>query len=271
MSEIIITNLKVVAKHGVFDKEKINSQPFLFDCVLEYDFEKAAENDDLNQTLDYGNIMQDISDFCLNNQFDLIETLCYRSAEMIINKYSVKSVKMTVKKPNAPVDLDFENVGVSVHLKRRDVYLSLGSNLGDRKAILDSAVKTLSANRAIDLLQVSPYYENPPYGGVAKYPFINIAVKISTYLSPYALLDFIHATEAKENRNRDVRWGDRTLDIDIIFYGDEIINENGLTVPHSDYVNRDFVLVPLAEISPDFVCPLKRQRISELLKQLTKK
>ncbi|MDE7337653.1 MAG: 2-amino-4-hydroxy-6-hydroxymethyldihydropteridine diphosphokinase, partial [Clostridia bacterium] len=143
--------------------------------------------------------------------------------------------------------------------------------LGDRKSILDKAVDALKENKAIDVLEVSSYYENPPYGGVAKYPFINTAVKISTYLSPFALLDLIHEIEAKAKRSRDVRWGDRTLDIDIIFYGDEIINENGLTVPHADYHNRDFVLVPLNEIAPNYVCPLKRQRISQLLANLQAK
>ena len=268
MTKIEITNLTVNATHGVFDKEKVIPQPFVFDCSIDYDFEKAAVNDDLSFTLDYGAIMQDIYDFCMQNTFDLIETLCYRTAEMLMVKYPVNEIRLTVKKPKAPVDLTFENVSVSVELKRRNVYLSLGSNLGDRQAILNNAILELTQNKSIKVLKVSSPYENPPYGGVAQYPFINMAVKISTYLSPDTLLDLLHSIEEKANRNRDIRWGDRTLDIDIIFYGNEIIYTDALTVPHADYHNRDFVLVPLNEIAPDFVCPLQRKRISELLKNL---
>ncbi|MDE7079684.1 MAG: 2-amino-4-hydroxy-6-hydroxymethyldihydropteridine diphosphokinase [Clostridia bacterium] len=268
MKKIDITNLTVNATHGVFAEEKTKTQPFVFDCSLEYDFEKAAISDDLSLTLDYGAIMQDITAFCKQNSFDLIETLCYRAAEMLMVKYPINAIYMTVKKPKAPVDLPFENVSVSVELKRQDVYLSLGSNLGDRQTILDNAISQIGQNEAIQVLKVSSPFENPPYGGVAQYPFINMAMKISTFLSPDALLKFIHSVEAKANRNRDVRWGDRTLDIDIIFYGNEIIYTDEITIPHADYHNRDFVLVPLNEIAPDFVCPLKRKRISELLKSL---
>ncbi|MDE6614788.1 MAG: 2-amino-4-hydroxy-6-hydroxymethyldihydropteridine diphosphokinase [Clostridia bacterium] len=268
MTKIDIHNLTVNATHGVFDKEKVNQQPFVFDCSIDYDFEKAAVNDDLALTLDYGNIMQDITDFCRSNCFDLIETLCYRTAQMLMDKYPIDGISLTVKKPQAPVDLPFENVSVSVSLKRTDVYLSLGSNLGDRQSILDKAIASLKENKAITVLKVSSPYENPPYGGVAQYPFINMAIKISTYLSPYTLLDYLHSIEANANRNREIHWGDRTLDIDIIFYGDLIMDTDRLTIPHADYHNRDFVLVPLNEIAPNLVCPLKGKRVSELLKDL---
>lgn len=268
MTKIEISNLTVNAKHGVFDKEKVTPQPFVFDCSIDYDFEKAAVADDLALTLDYGNIMQDITDFCKQNTFDLIETLCYRTAQMLMDKYPINAISLTVRKPQAPVELPFENVSVSVSLKRRDAYLSLGSNLGDRQNILDFAISQLKENKSIKVLKISSPYENPPYGGVAQFPFINMAVKISTYLSPDTLLDYIQSIEAKAHRNRDVRWGDRTLDIDIIFYGDMIIDTDRLTIPHVDYSNRDFVLVPLNEIAPNFTCPLRRKRISELLKNL---
>lgn len=270
MTKIDIHNLTVNAKHGVFDKEKVNPQPFVFDCSIDYDFEKAAVSDDLALTLDYGGIMQDITDFCKSNCFDLIETLCYKTAQTLMDKYPINSISLTVKKPQAPVDLPFENVSVSVTLERKDAYLSLGSNLGERQEILNNAINQLAQNKAVKVLKISSPYENPPYGGVAQYPFINMAVKISTYLSPDALLDYLHAIEEKAHRTREARWGDRTLDIDIIYYGDMIIDTDRLTIPHADYHNRDFVLIPMGEIAPNFVCPLKRKRIFELLNDLSK-
>ena len=264
MSSIDIHNLKVVACHGVLQEEKINSQPFYFDVSMAYDFAKAAEKDELSLTLNYDEIMHDISDFCKDNTFDLIETLCHRAAAMLMRKYPIDSVCVRVKKPQAPVSLPFDDVSVATTLTRQRVLLSLGSNMGDRQAYLDKAIKRLEEHMDVTVKKVSSTYENVPYGGVAKSDFINMAVEISTYLSPYELLDYLHLIESEAQRDRSVRWGDRTLDIDIVFYGDKIIDDDILTIPHADYRNRDFVLVPLKEIAPNFKCPLCGKPIKEL-------
>lgn len=264
MSKIDIHDLKVVACHGVLPEEKINRQPFCFDVSMEYDFAKAAKNDDLNLTLNYDSVMHDISDFCKNNTFDLIETLCHRTATLLMQNYPIDSVSVTVKKPQAPVSLPFENVSVTTTLTRNVVLLSLGSNMGDRQAYLDMAVKLLEENKNIKVQKVSKPFENPPYGGVADMPFVNMALQISTYLSPYELLDILHEIESKAGRERKTHWGNRTLDMDIIFYGDKVIDNDILTIPHPDYANRDFVLIPLKEIAPNFICPLSKKRIKEM-------
>ncbi len=264
MSSIDIYNLKVTACHGVLLEEKINRQPFYFDVSMKYDFTAAAKDDDLNLTLNYDEIMHSISDFCKDNTFNLIETLCHRTATMLMRKYPIDSVSITVKKPQAPVSLPFDNVSVTTNLTRTTALLSLGSNMGDRQAYLDNAIKRLQANQDINVQNVSAPFENPPYGGVAQLPFINMAVKLSTYLSPYELLEYIHLIESEAQRDRSVHWGDRTLDMDIIFYGDCVIDSEALTIPHPDYINRDFVLKPLKEIAPDFVCPLIKKRIRDL-------
>ncbi|MDE7192199.1 MAG: 2-amino-4-hydroxy-6-hydroxymethyldihydropteridine diphosphokinase [Clostridia bacterium] len=264
MSSINIHDLKVSACHGVLPEEKINRQPFYFDVSMQYDFEKAAKDDDLNLTLNYDEIMHAISDFCKDNTFDLIETLCHRAATMLMRKYPIDSVSVTVKKPQAPVSLPFDNVSVTTTLTRTTALLSLGSNMGDRQAYLDGAIKSLQDNQDIKVERISTPFENPPYGGVAQLPFINMAVKISTYLSPYELLNYLHSIESQAKRDRSVRWGDRTLDMDVVFYGDSIIDDDTLTIPHPDYVNRDFVLKPLKEIAPNFVCPLLKKRIRDL-------
>ncbi len=183
---------------------------------------------------------------------------------MLMRKYPIDSVSITVKKPQAPVSLPFDNVSVTTNLTRTTALLSLGSNMGDRQAYLDNAIKRLQANQDINVQNVSAPFENPPYGGVAQLPFINMAVKLSTYLSPYELLEYIHLIESEAQRDRSVHWGDRTLDMDIIFYGDCVIDSEALTIPHPDYINRDFVLKPLKEIAPDFVCPLIKKRIRDL-------
>lgn len=264
MSSINIHDLKVMACHGVLQEEKVNCQPFYFDVCMEYDFTKAAKQDNLSLTLNYDEIMHVVSDFCSDNSFDLIETLCQRVATMLMRKYPIDSVSVTVKKPQAPVSLPFDNVSVSTALTRQKVLLSLGSNMGDRQAYLNTAIKRLEQHEDITIKKVSTPYENSPYGGVAKSPFINMAVEISTYLSPYELLEYLHLIESEAKRDRSVRWGDRTLDIDIVFYSDKIIDDDILTIPHADYQNRDFVLTPLKEIAPNFVCPISKKRIKDM-------
>lgn len=264
MDVIKIRGLEVNACHGVFDSEKINKQPFIFDADLESDFFGAAKDDDLNKTVNYAEVCNLIVEIASKNTFSLIEKLAYECAFEILDGFPVQGVKITVWKPHAPIEHKFENVGISVCCRRERVLLSLGSSMGDKKGYLDFAINRLNSTRGIKVRKVSSYIQTPPYGGVAQNSFLNCAAEIQTYLSPRALLEEIHTIESEGKRVRTVRWGDRTLDIDIIFYGDKIICEDGLTIPHTDYKNRPFVLQPLKEIAPDFVCPLTGKRLCEL-------
>ena len=128
-------------------------------------------------------------------------------------------------------------------------YLSLGSNLGDRKAYLQQAVKALSALSFTSLHTVSSIYETPPWGLVEQPAFLNLCVRIDTDLTPQTLLSHCLNIEKKAGRERDVRWGPRVLDIDILIYGDLELNEHGLTLPHPSMLERAFVLKPLVEIA----------------------
>ncbi|AYG00321.1 GTP cyclohydrolase I FolE [Lactococcus allomyrinae] len=129
------------------------------------------------------------------------------------------------------------------------VYLSLGSNIGDRQYYLHEALRLLGEHPQILLEHHSKFYETSPVGGVEQNSFINLAAKISTLLSPNDLLDFIHEIEAKLNRERKVHWGPRTIDIDILFYGEQQVDELQLTIPHPEVFNRLFVLIPLSELT----------------------
>ncbi|MCH5147806.1 MAG: 2-amino-4-hydroxy-6-hydroxymethyldihydropteridine diphosphokinase [Clostridiales bacterium] len=264
MDSIKIRGLEVNALHGVFDSEKIQKQPFIFDVDLELDFFGAAEYDDLNKTVNYAEVCNLIVEIASKNTFSLIEKLAYECAFGILDSFPVQGVKITVWKPQAPIEHKFGNVGVTVGCRRERVLLSLGSSMGDRKGYLDFAINRLNSTRGIKVKKVSSYIQTPPYGGVAQNSFLNCAAEIQTYLTPGALLEEIHAIESEGKRERTVRWGDRTLDIDIIFFGDKIICEDNLTIPHADYKNRPFVLQPLKEIAPDFVCPLIGKRLCEL-------
>jgi len=128
------------------------------------------------------------------------------------------------------------------------VYLSLGSNIGDRQENLNAAIQKLGENSAIIIEKVSQFYETSPVGDVPQDDFINAAAQIATTLSPEELLDYIHVVEAELGRERLIHWGPRTIDIDILFFDDLTQEDEKLTIPHKEVFNRLFVLQPLSEL-----------------------
>lgn len=264
MDKILIRGLEVSACHGVKDFEKITPQPFIFDADIYFDFSTAAASDDIKDTVNYSAASKIIVSVTENNCFNLIEKLAYECAYAVMEATPASKIVFTVYKPEAPMKLKFKTVGVTVEVCREMAYLSIGSSMGDRKQYLDSAVEKLNACRGISVKKVSDYIQTEPYGGVAENKFLNCAVEIQTLLSPHQLLDTIHAIEKECGRVRDKRWGDRTLDIDIVFFGKRIIAEDDLVIPHPEYHNRDFVLTPLKQIAPDFICPKLLKPVKEI-------
>ena len=130
-------------------------------------------------------------------------------------------------------------------------FLSLGSNLGDRQQYLRDAIFELSSD--VTVLGVSRLYETAPVGGVVQDDFLNVVIEIDTELSPLELLDRCQALESQANRVRLVRFGPRTLDVDILLYGDSAIDSERLTVPHPRMFERKFVLQPLSDLAPELV------------------
>lgn len=146
------------------------------------------------------------------------------------------------------------------------VYLSLGSNMGDRRALVDEAVKQLDAHPHIGVTKQSAYYETAPWGGVEQAPFLNMALKIETSLPPLLLLDECQRIEGALNRERIIRWGPRTIDIDILTYDDIEIHNDRLDIPHPRMFERAFVLIPLRDMMAQDIC--YGQSIEEALSRI---
>ena len=135
-------------------------------------------------------------------------------------------------------------------------YLALGSNLADPLHQVQSALDALAGLPQTSLLALSPFYRTPPYGPPDQPDYLNAAVLLETGLAPEALLDQTQRIELEQGRVRkDERWGPRTLDLDIMLFGDLTLATPRLTVPHYDMRNRAFMLVPLLSIAPDLVFP----------------
>jgi len=144
--------------------------------------------------------------------------------------------------------------------------LGLGSNVGDRRAHLETALSRLRAR--LEVLSVSRFLATEPVGGPPQGEFLNAAALVETELSPRALLELARALEEAAGRERGARWGPRTLDIDLLLYGDEIVNDADLVVPHPRLHERRFVLEPLAEIAPDWIVPRLDRTVRELREDL---
>jgi 2-amino-4-hydroxy-6-hydroxymethyldihydropteridine diphosphokinase len=142
------------------------------------------------------------------------------------------------------------------------IYLSLGSNIGDRLANLQSAISLLPPN--IQPLTQSSVYETEPWGYTDQPPFLNLVIKANTMLDPFDVLTFVQEIEVSMGRQETFRFGPRLIDLDILFYDDLVLDTPKLTIPHPRLTQRAFVLVPLAEIEPDLSHPVLKKTIQQI-------
>jgi 2-amino-4-hydroxy-6-hydroxymethyldihydropteridine diphosphokinase len=143
--------------------------------------------------------------------------------------------------------------------------ISLGSNLGDRKATLDAAVEKLRQRAGISAVVVSSYHQTSPVGGPPGQPeFLNAAARLETTLSPRQLFSGLQRIEQELRRMREVHWGPRTIDLDLLLYDDLEINEPDLVIPHKLMQVRRFVLDPAIEVAPDLIHPILHRTVQEL-------
>lgn len=143
------------------------------------------------------------------------------------------------------------------------VYLLLGTNLGNLKENLVNAVDELSKN-GIKILKKSKIYKTKPWGKKDQPDFLNMAVEVETSLTPEKLLQTIKDIEKKLKREETEKWGPRIVDIDILFYGNRIVNEPELKIPHPYFFERNFAIIPMADIAPDFIPPAQNESIKQM-------
>ena len=269
MDEIRIKQLEVFAHHGVFPEENRLGQKFVVSAVLYTDLRRAGLTDDLNHSMDYGAVCAEIQHYLTAHTFQLLETAAERLCMHLLRTLPLlRRIRLEIEKPWAPIGLPLNTASVCITRGWHTAYLALGSNLGDKKAYLDGAVQALREDEDMRMGAVSDYLVTAPYGGVEQDDFLNAVLRVDTLLPPHELLDRLHEIEQAAGRERLVHWGPRTLDLDILFYDDEIIADETLHVPHPEIPKRDFVLKPLAHIAPYLVHPVYHRTISELLDAL---
>ncbi|PLV58664.1 2-amino-4-hydroxy-6-hydroxymethyldihydropteridine pyrophosphokinase [Thermotoga sp. KOL6] len=147
------------------------------------------------------------------------------------------------------------------------VVIALGSNLGNRKANIETAIEKMK-EKGLSIEKISTIVETEPYGYVNQPKFLNAVCLANTSLSPRGLLETLLSIEKEMGRKRTRKWGPRIIDLDIIFYNELVVREKDLVIPHPDAHNRFFVLEPLCEIAPNFVHPVFKKTVRELLDDL---
>ena len=274
---IRVDGIRALGRHGVLDSEKVTPQPFVVDVAMRVDLAPAHASDDLAHTVNYAEVAADVVAIVEGEHVDLIERLAGLIADAVLARDLVEEVEICVHKPEAPVGVPFGDVSVTV--RRGDIrraVVALGSNEGDRLATLTRALAELGELPETRVTAVSPLVETDPVGGPDQPDYLNAVALLETTLRPHTLLRGLHEIEARHGRTREVRWGQRTLDLDLVQYGDpadgsDITRETtDLTLPHPRAHERGFVLLPWVLAEPGAVLRRGEQAVPvvELLRSL---
>ncbi|QOD44490.1 2-amino-4-hydroxy-6-hydroxymethyldihydropteridine diphosphokinase [Clavibacter zhangzhiyongii] len=279
VDRILLTGLRVQAHHGVLAQERRDGQPFVIDLEVALDLAPAGGSDELGRTLHYGELAEEVAAAAERDPVDLIETLAERIADVVLAHPVARSVRVTVHKPDAPIAVPFDDVAVVI--ERRSTLpapgeavravVAVGSNLGDRRATIASAVariddvpglRVVRSSELVESVAVTPAGEDPTKPG-----YLNGVVLVDARVGPHALLDALAGIERDLGRVRAERWGDRIIDLDVVAFGDARIHDDRLTLPHPRAAERAFVLGPWLQADPDAELP-GRGRVDALLAAL---
>lgn len=248
---IVIEGVSAHGRHGVLDFEKREGQTFVVDVAMEVDLSQAGRSDDLSHTVNYAEVAAAVVARITGPPFDLIERLAEVIADDVLANELIESVEVVVHKPEAPVGYPFTDVQVRITRPNAPhAVIALGANLGDRGESLALAVDQLRELPGFTVLSVSPIFETDPVGGPEQPPYLNAVVVGRTTMPAGPLLSALHSIEAAHGRTREVRWGARALDLDLIQYGrpggrhEVVSDDESLVLPHPRAQERAFVLVP---------------------------
>ncbi len=268
VDQIRIENLEVYAHHGVLKEENTLGQKFLVSLILFTDTAKAGRSDNLSFSVDYADVAHFAERQMKEKEYKLIESAAENLAEQILLQFPlIDMISVEIRKPWAPILLPLDHVSVKIQRGWTRVYLSVGSNMGGKEENIEKAVQALREDRRIRKVTESTRIQTKPYGYTEQDDFLNSAVALETIYQPEELLMRLHQIEEQGHREREIHWGPRTIDLDILLYGDALIQTEKLVIPHREMHLRDFVLRPLVQIAPWAVHPVFHKTIYELYQE----
>lgn len=270
MDKMYIKDLEVYAYHGVNIEEKNMGQRFLISIDLWLNLREAGKSDDLSKTVNYAELCHNVEKEFTKTKYDLIETCIEQLAQYILLNYEpVEKVKILLKKPWAPIGKPLDYAAVEIERSWHNAFIGLGSNIGNKKQNLEEAIEFMNIETT-RVIKLSNFYTTKPVGYTEQDDFLNCAVEIKTLLTPKELIEFLLNIEKELRRERIVRWGPRTIDLDVLLYDDIITSLEEIIIPHPRMHERLFVLKPLSDIAPYMMHPILNKRIIELEEEAIK-
>ena len=267
--QIIIHDLEVFCNHGVYREENILGQKFIVDVVLYTDTRKAGLSDKLEDSVNYGQVCHFIEKAMKAQNDRLLERVAERIALGILREFSpVDGVDLEIKKPWAPVMTHIDYASVKISRSRHKAYVGLGSNMGDRRRYLTEAIEAIGRLEDVVITDRASIIETDPYGYEDQDRFLNTVIGLETLLEPRELMRELFAIEDAAGRKREIHWGPRTLDLDLLLFDDYILSSPDLVIPHPEIEKRRFVLDSLCEIAPYVVHPLLKERMINLKEKI---
>jgi dihydroneopterin aldolase / 2-amino-4-hydroxy-6-hydroxymethyldihydropteridine diphosphokinase len=269
---IELTGLRLEIPIGVLESEHGRTQPVELDVFIECDVSDAARTDEVNDTIHYGVVLDEIEAVLTATHHELLERAAEVVAYTVLKHEAVTEVEICLRKLQPPVTQQLAHTAVRIRRRRSGVanfglvprhraYVALGSNLGSRLQYLRRAVRELQSAQGSPVT-TSAIYETEPFGGrEGQGAYLNMVVAVDTTMDPYALLRECQRLEDLAVRVRAERNGPRTLDADVLAYEGTVITSEMLTIPHPRMFERRFVLEPLLDIAPELVPHDWEQRV----------
>ncbi len=268
MDKIIINDLEIIAKHGVLPEEKVLPQKFLVSMYAQIDLRQAGILDSLERTESYSDIVASIKQIFETEIFCLLEKLAEECARRILIKFpKISSLELKIKKPWAPIGTPINYAGISIFRAWHKAYLGLGSNIGEREKFLLAAIEEINSEDT-RVTKISSFYETKPVGYIEQPDFINCVIELKTLYSPRELMALALDTEKKLGRIREIKWGPRTIDIDLLLYDNLVTDDDFVTLPHPLMTERLFVLEPLCELNKNIIHPIENKRMGSIKEAL---
>ncbi|WP_454054008.1 2-amino-4-hydroxy-6-hydroxymethyldihydropteridine diphosphokinase [Clostridium sp. Marseille-Q7071] len=271
MDKMYIKDLEIFANHGYFQEEKKLGQKFILSFELDLDLSRAGEEDNLDKTVHYGILCDEIEKEFTRMSHDLIEKAAEEIVNFILLKYeAINKVKLKLKKPWAPVRKHLNYVAIEIERQWHKAYIAVGSNLGDKEKNIKDALEIINNSKHTKINKIANYYNTEPVGYTDQDEFLNTAIEVKTLLTPQKLMKFLLDVEKSLKRERIIKYGPRTLDLDVIFYDDLINSDEEIIIPHPRMEERLFVLNPLCDIVPYKLHPILNKRIIDIRDSILK-
>lgn len=270
MDKLHIKDLEVYAFHGVNKEEKLMGQRFLISLEISLDLRTAGLNDDLSKTVNYAELCYDIEREFTRVKFDLIEAAAEALTQYILLNYdTIKRVKILLKKPWAPIGKPIDYAAVEIERCWHTSYIALGTNMGDKEQNIKEALEKLQID-SCRVTKISDIYTTKPVGYTEQDDFLNCTAELKTLFTPKELIQFMLNIEKDLKRERTIKWGPRTIDLDVLLYDNIITSSEEIIIPHPRMHERLFVLKPLSDIAPFVVHPILNKRIKEIEMEVSK-